>query len=79
MLGVEPPTFGLGGQNSTTRPTWQVILKGVKSFCSTKHVQSFAISQWAVILPIWKNSVMLYWFSKTRRLKHPAGIWGGFK
>ena len=30
MLGFEPPTCGLGGQNYTTRPPWQVRLKGFK-------------------------------------------------
>ena len=35
MLGVEPQTSGLLGQNSTTRPTWQVRLQGVK-VCAQK-------------------------------------------
>ena len=30
MLAIEPSTCGSLGQNSTTRPTWQVRLKGVK-------------------------------------------------
>ena len=48
MLGVEPPTSGLSGQNLKSQkpePPWQVRLKSVKSLYSTKHVQSFAIWQ----------------------------------
>ena len=30
MLGFQPETSGLGGQNSITRPTWQVIVEYVK-------------------------------------------------
>ena len=40
MLGVEPPTSGLKGYNSTTRPTWQVRLKGVK-FCAQQSMSNY--------------------------------------
>ena len=39
MLGFEPETSGLQGQNSGTRPTWQVRLEGVK-VCAQQDMSS---------------------------------------
>ena len=63
MLGVEPPTSGLWGQNSTTTPTWQVKLKGVKVCAHQKHDQSFAIRQWAMdLVNLEKRGVLVVTF-----------------
>ena len=60
MLVFEPLTSGLWGRNYTTRPPWQVSLKGVKVCAQqsmTNHLQ-FGDGQW--IRPIWKNHVKTF-------------------
>ena len=39
MLGVEPQTSGLSGQNPTATPTWRVRMKDVK-VCAQQNMSN---------------------------------------